>query len=180
MMVTGGSWSVWQTFPIFSRAGAAGRMALIEVGARLMGVGAGVCIARSGGVVAGGRSVSYGEIARRGGVSRHFTADEIDKMPIKPVSERRLIGRPTTAVDIAAKTDGAARYGIDAKMPGMVYARPKLPPTRNGSKVTSIDDSAARKGEGLSPHRHPRRSLGHGAGLGDGDRRELLCGAEGC
>jgi len=28
LMVTGGSWSVWQTFPIFSRAGAAGRIAL--------------------------------------------------------------------------------------------------------------------------------------------------------
>src|ERR1700729_1310736 len=36
-MVTGGSWSVWQTFPVFSRAGAAGRIALIEVGAKLLG-----------------------------------------------------------------------------------------------------------------------------------------------
>jgi len=26
-MVTGGSWSVWQTFPLYSRAGAAGRLA---------------------------------------------------------------------------------------------------------------------------------------------------------
>ena len=34
LMVTGGSWSVWQTFPVFSRAGAAGRIALIEEGAQ--------------------------------------------------------------------------------------------------------------------------------------------------
>jgi isoquinoline 1-oxidoreductase beta subunit len=38
LMVTGGSWSVWMTFPVFSRAGAAGRIALIEEGARLLGV----------------------------------------------------------------------------------------------------------------------------------------------
>ena len=30
-----------------------------------------------------------------------------------------------------------------ARVPGMVYARPRIPPTRNGAKVNSIDDSAA-------------------------------------
>jgi isoquinoline 1-oxidoreductase beta subunit len=143
-MVTGGSWSVWQTFPVFSRAGAAGRIALIEAGAKLMGVRPSRCIARDGKVISGGRSVSYGEIAQRGGTARSFTPAELEKMPIKPAAERRLIGRPATALDIATKTDGSARYGIDAKIPGMVYARPKLPPTRNGSKVLAIDDSAAR------------------------------------
>jgi len=29
LMVTGGSWSVWATYPVFSRAGAAGRIALV-------------------------------------------------------------------------------------------------------------------------------------------------------
>src|SRR6202166_178182 len=37
-MVTGGSWSVWQSFPVLSRAGAAGRIALIEEAARLLSV----------------------------------------------------------------------------------------------------------------------------------------------
>ena len=36
-MQTGGSKSVWVDFPIYSRAGAAGRIALIEAGARLLG-----------------------------------------------------------------------------------------------------------------------------------------------
>ena len=62
-------------------------------------------------------------------------ADELAQMPIKPASERRLIGRNTDAIDIPAKTNGTARYGIDAKIDGMVYARPKMPPTRNGAKV---------------------------------------------
>ena len=30
----------------------------------------------------------------------------------------------------------------------MVYARPKLPPTRNGSKVIAVDDTNARKVKG--------------------------------
>src|ERR1700761_6857559 len=37
-MSTGGSKSVWLDFPIYSRAGAAGRIALIEAGAKLLGV----------------------------------------------------------------------------------------------------------------------------------------------
>ena len=69
-------------------------------------------------------------------------------MPTKPASQRRLIGRPVAALDIPPKTTGAARYGIDAKVEGMVYARPKVPPTRNDSKVRSIDDSAARSVKG--------------------------------
>src|SRR5271165_5756308 len=65
LMVTGGSWSVWMTFPVFSRAGAAGRIALVEEGARLLGVAAAQCTARSGAVIAGDRSVSYADIVRR-------------------------------------------------------------------------------------------------------------------
>ena len=52
------------------------------------------------------------------------------------------------ALDIPAKINGSGHYGIDAKVPGMVYGRPKIPPTRNGSKVNSVDDSAARKVKG--------------------------------
>jgi CO/xanthine dehydrogenase Mo-binding subunit len=148
LMVTGGSWSVWMTFPVFSRAGAAGRIALIEEGAKLLGVPADQCSARNSAVVAANRFISYGEIVRRGDLSRTFTADELAQMPIKPASERRLIGHKTDAIDIPAKTNGTTRYGIDAAVEGMVYARPKIPPTRNGARVQSIDDSAARNVKG--------------------------------
>jgi CO/xanthine dehydrogenase Mo-binding subunit len=145
LMVTGGSWSVWQTFPRFSQAGAAGRIALIEAGARLMGTTPDHCTAKMGAVHAGGRSMSFGDIAKSGAVARQFTADELARLPIKPVAKRQLIGRPTPALDINSKTNGTAIYGVDAKVEGMVYARPKLPPTRNGAKAVSVDDSAAKK-----------------------------------
>ena len=148
LMVTGGSWSVWATYPVFSRAGAAGRIALVEAGAKLLGVPADQCLARNSAVVAANRSISYAEIVRRGDLRRSFTADELAQMPIKPASERRLIGRKTDAIDIPAKINGTTRYGIDAAVEGMVYARPKIPPTRNGASVRSIDDSAARNIKG--------------------------------
>src|SRR5271169_401509 len=77
LMVTGGSWSVWMTFPVFSRAGAAGRIALIEAGAKLLDVSADQCLARSGAVVAGDRSVAYADIVKQGDLKRSFTADEL-------------------------------------------------------------------------------------------------------
>ena len=147
-MVTGGSWSVWMTFPVFSRAGAAGRIALIDAGAKLLGMPADRCTARDGAIISASRSVSYGEIVARGDLQRSFSAEALAKMPIKPESERRLIGRETDAIDIPPKTNGTARYGIDAAADGMVYARPKIPPTRNGSRVRSIDDAAAKRVKG--------------------------------
>ena len=143
-MVTGGSWSVHTSFEELSRAGAAGRIALVEAGASLLGAPVGECRARAGRVHHGSRSVGYGEIVAAGAAGRAFGQQELAALPIKSPSERRLIGSPGDAADIPAKTTGGARYGIDAKLPGMVYARPVLPPTRYGSKVMSVDDSAAR------------------------------------
>lgn len=147
-MVTGGSWSVWQSFDPLSRAGAAARTAMIEEGAKLLGVAASACTARDSAVHAGTRSISYAQIVQRGDLSRSFSADELKTMPIKPPSERRLIGVDTQALDVAGKTNGSAVYGIDAEVEGMVYGAPKIPPTRNGSKVVSVDDSAARSVKG--------------------------------
>jgi CO/xanthine dehydrogenase Mo-binding subunit len=143
-MIAGGSWSVWQSFPVLSRAGAAGRIALIEEGAKLLGVDRGLCTAHSGAVVCGSQSIAYGDIVARGNLNRSFTPDQLQQMPIKPAAERLLIGRDTIALDIPAKVNGEARYGIDAAVDGMIYACPKVPPTRYGCAVVSIDDSAAR------------------------------------
>jgi CO/xanthine dehydrogenase Mo-binding subunit len=144
-MQTGGSKSVWVDFPVYSRAGAAGRIALIEAGARMLGVSPSHCVARRGTVSADGRSITYGEIVGRGGPTREFTSDQLAKLPIKLPSERRLIGQKSDALDVPTKINGTARYGIDAVVEGMVYARPKIPPTRYGSVVRAVDDSAAKR-----------------------------------
>jgi isoquinoline 1-oxidoreductase beta subunit len=145
LMVTGGSWSIWQSFPLYSQAGAAGRIALIEEGAKLLGVSPESCTARSGAVHVNGRSIPYGDIVARGNLRRTYTPEQLKAMPIKRSGDRRLIGRDTPALDIPSKTNGKGLYGLDAAVEGMVYARPKVPPTRYDSKVVSVDDSAAKR-----------------------------------
>lgn len=144
LMVTGGSWSVWQSWLPLAQAGAAGRIALIEEGARLLGAAPEACIARNSTVIAGTRTISYAQIVQRGDLTRTYTAEELAKLPLKPPAERRLVGIDTQAIDIPGKTNGKAVYGIDAQVDGMVFARPLVPPTRNGSTVVNVDDSAAR------------------------------------
>lgn len=148
VMVTGGSWSVWQNFTPMSHAGAAGRIALIEEGAKLLGVPKSQCQARNSRVMAGDRSISYGEIVSKGDISRSYSEDELKKMPVKEPSQRRLIGKQAHALDIPDKTNGTSTYGLDAHVDGMVYARPLVPPTRYGSKIKSIDDSDAKSVDG--------------------------------
>jgi CO/xanthine dehydrogenase Mo-binding subunit len=144
LMLTGSSWSVWHNYLPLSRAGAAGRIALIEEAARLMQVAPADCTARNSVVHAGEQSLTYAEIICRGDMGRTWSAEELAAMPVKPPSERRLIGRDTRALDVPAKTNGQAKYGIDAEVPGMVHGRPLIPPTRYGAKINDIDDSAAR------------------------------------
>ena len=127
-MVTGGSWSVWQSFPVLSRAGAAGHIALIEQGAKLLGVSPQSCTARNGAVEAKGKSILYGDIVARGDLRRSYTTEQLHAIPIKPPAQRRLIGQDATALDVPSKTNGSARYGIDAVVEGMIYARPKFHP----------------------------------------------------
>ena len=144
-MVTGGSWSVHKSFDQLSRAGAAGRIALLEAGARMLGVPEEECIARNSQIRHGIRSVSYGEIVASGRISKKFTEEELASITLKPPAERRLLNRDTVARDVPLKVNGAAIYGIDRKVDNMVFARPVLPPTRYGNSIESWDDAAARK-----------------------------------
>nr|WP_321506273.1 molybdopterin cofactor-binding domain-containing protein [uncultured Celeribacter sp.] len=147
LMVTGGSWSVWQSWPVYRRAGAAGRTALIEAAAAKWGVETSACEARDGKITSGDNTISYADLVSEG-ITRSFTEDELKALPLKPVSDLRLVGKEVTALDISNKTTGKTIYGIDAKIDGMVYAAPLLPPTRLGSTVTAVDDSAAQSVKG--------------------------------
>ena len=50
-------------------------------------------------------------------------------------SRFRLIGKPVARVDIPAKVDGSAKYGIDTWLPNMVFAVIKHCPTLGGTLV---------------------------------------------
>ncbi|MFK7888721.1 MAG: molybdopterin cofactor-binding domain-containing protein [Gammaproteobacteria bacterium] len=143
-MVTGGSWSVFTSFNQLAQAGAAGRTILIDAAATLMGVDAADCTAQNGVISAAGKSMSFADIVAQGDISRAFSEEELGALPIKAPSERTLIGANVPALDIPEKTRGEAVYGLDTELPGMVYAHPVMPPTRYGSVITAVDDSAAK------------------------------------
>ena len=147
-MVTGGSWSVWQSYLPMSQAGAAGRTVLIEAAAQLLGVQTTECKAQNSQVVCGDKSISFADIISKGKIDRTFSADELAKFPPKDPNTRQLVSKPSNALDIPAKSTGTAKYGIDVEIEGMVYARPLVPPTRYGSKVRKVNDEKAKKVKG--------------------------------
>lgn len=141
------SGSVTTEFDRLSKAGAAGRMALIEAGAGLLGVHAGNCSAAKSRVIdsASGRSVSYGEILAQVKIDRKFAyPDDFRGIALKDRGDYSVIGRSVPALDIPAKTNGSAAYGIDTFLPNMVYASLAIPRSRYKSKALSVDDSGAR------------------------------------
>lgn len=142
------SGSTTTEFDRLSRAGAAGRMALVEAGAKLLGAPAAECTAASSRVThaGSGRSISYGEILQKTTIDRKFAyPDDFRSIKLKVRGDYKLIGKSVASLDIPAKTNGKAKYGIDVFLPNMTYGALVIPRTRYGSKVLSIDDSEAKK-----------------------------------
>jgi isoquinoline 1-oxidoreductase len=144
--ITGGSWSTSMNFDAMSRAGAAGRLTLIKAGAEMMGVPESECRARGSRVshAKSGKSVTYAQIVSNGKATKTWTADELKAIKLKTPDQYVMVGHSLPQLDIPSKTNGTAKYGIDAFAPGMVYGKLALPPVRYGATVKSVDDSAAK------------------------------------
>jgi len=149
-ILTGGSWSVRMNFETMSRAGAAGRLTLIEAGAGLLGVKPEECRASNGQVIhsKSGKKVSYAKIVTDGKASKVWTADELKALKLKTPDQYKLVGVAVPQLDIPPKTNGTAKFGIDATQPGMLYGKPVVPPVRYGAKVTAVDETDAKKVKG--------------------------------
>jgi isoquinoline 1-oxidoreductase len=149
-ILTGGSWSVRMNFDAMSRAGAAGRLTLIEAGAGLLGVKPEQCRASNGQVIdsKSGKKVSYAKIVADGKASRAWTADELKAIKLKTPDQYKLVGVAVPQLDIPPKTNGTAKFGIDAMQAGMLYGKPVVPPVRYGARVTAVDETDARKVKG--------------------------------
>jgi len=144
--ITGGSWSTMMNFDAMSRAGAAGRLALIDAGAAMLGASAGDCSASESRVVdsKSGKAVSFADIVKAGKVTKAYTADDLKAITLKTADQYVLIGKDLPQIDIPFKVNGTAKYGIDTMLPGMAYGRIVTPPVRYGAKVTSVDDADAK------------------------------------
>ncbi len=142
------SGSVTTEFDRLLRAGALGRIALTEAGCKVLGAKLADCYADSARVIdkASGRSIGYGEILQQVKIDRKFTyPDDFKKVTLKDRSQYKLIGKSVAALDIPAKTNGQAKYGMDVFLNGMAYGALAVPRSRYGAKVLSVDDSEAKK-----------------------------------
>ena len=136
---TVGSRSVRSGFEPLRQAGAAAREMLVGAAALTWKVPCEACRARNGMVehVATGRRLGYGDLA-----ALAATLPVPPDPPLKPSSEFRILGTRVPRVDTPDKVDGAAVFGLDVRVPGMVYATVARCPVFGG-RVKSFDPAPA-------------------------------------
>jgi len=127
------------------KAGASARAMLVAAAAAAWDVPAAACRTEKARILhdASGRSAGYGELAE--------AAAALDVPPepkLKSPAEFRLIGRDVPMVDLHEKVTGRTKYGIDARVPDMLYATVLHPPVFGGS-LKGFDDTRARRVEGV-------------------------------
>lgn len=137
--MTGGSSAIRGMLQPLRLAGANARALLLAAARQMLNVPAEELELRGGRVhhSASGRSLGYGELAPLAG-----SLPLPDKVTPKPREQWRVMGQPLQRLDLRAKVDGSAVYGIDVKVPGMLYAAIAHCP-QFGGKLHSVDDSAA-------------------------------------
>jgi len=144
-MGTGGSSSVRSSYDTLRKAGAAARAMLVTAAAQQWGVDAATCRTEKGAVIhtATGRTLAYGALASRAG-ALPVPADP----PLKDPKDFRILGTRVRRLDTPAKVNGTARFGIDTRVPGMLYASIERSPAFGGG-VSRVDDSRARTMPGV-------------------------------
>lgn len=145
---TDGSHSVRSNFDLMRQVGATGRAMLISAAATQWGVSPKDCATEPHLVVhrASGRKLGYGEVAA---AAAKLSVPKKEDVQLKPRSQWRYIGNESNSLyDLPEIVTGKAVFGMDATMPGMVYASIEHPPVL-GQKIKSYDDKAALKVPGV-------------------------------
>jgi len=143
-MITGGSTSVREGWEKLRIAGAQVREMLIAGAAAEWGVPASSVKAANGMLTGpGGKKATYGQMAEA--ASKQPVPE---KPSIKAAKDFRVVGKRIPRLDVPAKVNGTAEFGIDVKLPGMVYASLEQCPVIGG-KVKSVDSAAAKAMPGV-------------------------------
>lgn len=142
--ITGGSTSVRDGWLKLRVAGAQVREMLITAAAARWAVDRDLIRADKGMVYGPkGLKSTYGELAE---AAARMPVPE--KPPMKDPKDFKIVGKRTKRVDTPAKVNGTAEFGIDVKLPGMVYASLAQCPVIGG-KVKSFDGSKAKASAGV-------------------------------
>ena len=143
-MITGGSTSVREGWEKLRIAGAQVREMLVAGAAAEWGVPASSVKAVNGMLTGpGGKKATYGQMAEA--ASKQPVPE---KPSIKAPKDFRVVGKRIPRTDVPAKVTGTAEFGIDVKLPGMVYASLEQCPVIGG-KVASVNSDAAKAMPGV-------------------------------
>ena len=145
---TDGSHSVRSSFDLMRQVGATGRVMLINAAAAQWSVSPKDCTTEAHFVVhrASGRKLGYGEVAV---AAAKLPVPKKEDVPLKERSQWRYIGKESNSLfDLPDMVTGKAIFGMDATMPGMVFASIEHPPVL-GQKIKSYDDKATLKVAGV-------------------------------
>ena len=143
---TGGSGSVQGSWKPLREAAAAAREMLTRAAAAEWQVDPATCSTETGAIrhAASGRRLEFGRLV-----------EAAAKLPVpqtpalKQAEDFRLIGQRTPRIDAREIVTGATKYGIDTRVPGMLYASIERPPSL-GAKARKWNEKAARAVRGVS------------------------------
>lgn len=144
LQITGASTSVRDGFGKMRRAGAACRYALLQAAGQHFGADPQSLILVQGAVEAGdGRTVALSQIAEAASL-----VDVPDDLPLKPTEQWTLLGKGQARIDVPAKSTGAAVFGMDVRLPEMLFGTVRMAP-RFGAAAKSADLDLARSMPGV-------------------------------
>lgn len=147
LMMTGGSSAIRGTGEYGMRpAGASAREVFIKAAAKTWNVPESQLKTVKSRVIheASGKSASYGEL-----IDVAATIAPPSSPRLKTPNEYTLMGKPVPRLDIPEKVNGAAKYAIDVRPPGLKYAAIRQSPVFGGT-VDKVDDAAVLKMRGVA------------------------------
>jgi isoquinoline 1-oxidoreductase len=142
-MGTFGSMTTPLLVPVVRRAGAEARAVLLAMAAERLHVPAERLRVQNGVITGAGAPVSYGQLVEGQRIEKHLA-----NIPVKPVTEFRVIGKSPRRKDALEKITGKAKYAGDELPAGLLHARVLHPPA-HGAKRLSLDTSAAERVPGV-------------------------------
>ena len=142
---TFGSMSIRTGWDPMRKAGATAREMLVQAAAQQWGVDKSQCRAENSAVINTGNNqrLSFGSLAEAAA-----KLPPPSSVTLKSASQYRYIGKSLKRLDTPLKVNGAATFGIDAKVPGMQYAVLARCPVFGG-KVASFDATKAKAVPGV-------------------------------
>ena len=137
---TTGSRAIRESHEYVRKGGATARMMLIQAAANAWNVPASECSATNGVIThqSSGRSVSYGKVAD---AAAKLTPPS--DVALKSTKDWKIAGKPLKRLDTPEKLVGKTTYGIDVRLPGMLYAAISACPVFGGT-LKSYDEAKAR------------------------------------